>query len=355
MRTYRITFTPTEPYFFGNEKTFRFPDHAVEGQFDTPYFIRSERTPSQTTMFGAVRYLLLQNRLPDFSGYPEGYEKIIGEKSFMISDPSQTFGKIQKISPIFLQLDADTDPGYPKGLYIPTPLDHNVTAVSKKYTPYSRWDLKDGRQYAPEYDPKGFLPDGYMHPETGTVVPGKDIFTSTVRVGIDIVKKEKAFFKKEYAMLQSGWSFGIYLTVEDKLEIPGDRTVYLGQNKATFLVDYTEEECALPTLTDMNAIPDEGCIVCLSDTLADSSIYANASMTITKIRDHRALETVYQEKNRQPRFRKDSVLYKLIKAGSVFWYNTPEKRDQLLQNLQNAHCAVAGMNCFTVFSAKSYE
>ncbi len=350
MKTYKLTFTPTEPFFFGNEKTFRFPNHAVAGQFDTPYFIRSERTPSQTTMFGAVRYLLLKNRLPDFSGYPEGYEEIIGKESFMISAPGKTFGKIYNISPVFLQLDTDTDKKYHQGLYIPTPLDHNVATNSPKYTPYTRLNLKDGRQYAPEYDPKEFLPDGYMHLKTGAVVPGDDIFTSTIRVGIDVDTKDKAFFKKEYAMLQTGWSFGIYLTVEDGTEIPGDRTVYLGQNKATFLVTYTEEECTLPDIPDVNALPAEGCIVCLSDTLADSSIYASASMSITQIRDHRAFETIYQGKNSRPKYRKDSVHYKLIKAGSVFWYNTPEKRNDLLKALQNDHCAIAGMNRFAVFS-----
>jgi len=350
LKTYKITFTPTEPYFFGTEKTFRFPGQKIEGQFDTPYFIRSERTPSQTTMFGAVRYLLLKNRLPDFSGYPEGYEEIIGKESFMISAPGRTFGKIHQISPVFLQLKADTRNKYPTGIYIPTPLDHNVSSTQKIYTPYTRHSIEDGRQYAPEYDPKRFLPDGYMHLASNTIVPGDAIFTSIVRVGINTVKQNKAYFKKEYAMLQEGWSFGIYLTVDDDAEIPGDKVVYLGQNKAAFLVSYSAEECSLPYVNDRTVLPEEGCIVCLSDTLTDNSIYRNCSMAITQIRDHRAFETIRQEENGRPKIRKDSILYKLVKAGSVFWYNTPDKRNDLLKALQNDHCAVAGMNRFAVFS-----
>ena len=103
MTTYRITFTPSEPYFFGNEKTFRFPDTNIAGQFDNPYFIRSESLPAQTTLFGAIRYLLLNDRDPAFESYPENYEQRIGKDSFRITDTKpQSFGIISGISPVFL-------------------------------------------------------------------------------------------------------------------------------------------------------------------------------------------------------------------------------------------------------------
>ena len=41
MKTYLVTLTPQEPYFFGNEKTFLFDKEKNQGQRGNSYYIRS--------------------------------------------------------------------------------------------------------------------------------------------------------------------------------------------------------------------------------------------------------------------------------------------------------------------------
>ena len=40
MKTYLVTLTPQEPYFFGNEKTFLFDKEKNQGQRGKSYYIR---------------------------------------------------------------------------------------------------------------------------------------------------------------------------------------------------------------------------------------------------------------------------------------------------------------------------
>ena len=58
-KTYLLTFTPQEPYFFGNEKSFTYPGQKNGGQYGNRYYVKSEQTPSQSTLFGALRYLMI--------------------------------------------------------------------------------------------------------------------------------------------------------------------------------------------------------------------------------------------------------------------------------------------------------
>ena len=53
MSTYLVRLTPQEPYFFGNEKNLEFKGQKNRGQMTNRYYIKSERTPLQTTLLGA--------------------------------------------------------------------------------------------------------------------------------------------------------------------------------------------------------------------------------------------------------------------------------------------------------------
>lgn len=364
MRTYRIIFTPTEPYFFGNEKTFRF-DSKVLGQYDNPYFIRSERTPAQTTVFGAVRYLLLKNRKSDFSGYPDGYDNIIGSDSWKITETNQDFGKIKGISPIFLYRQ---DSGDKDGIYLHAPLDHYHNRARDKnkpdiYTPFALCDIeKDAanRQYSKDYDPKEGLVDGYMNINSGEIVDSGNIFGTTVRVGIDVKKSDSAFFKKEYGYLKKNWSFGIYLDIDDNYceecrkegkPIIEDASVYLGQNKAAFKVSFAEAKNDLASAENLIA---DNTIYCISDIYASSDVYNYSSFSITNTRDHRSLETEKaKDSNGRPQIHKGDKLYRLISAGSVLCFNDDVKRNAITSALMNEHCQTVGMNHTIVGIKKS--
>ena len=77
---YLITFTPMEPYFFGGERTFGF---GKESDRKPPYYIVSEKKPSQPTLFGTLRYIILSqnNALFDQKGAAKAGE-LVGAESF---------------------------------------------------------------------------------------------------------------------------------------------------------------------------------------------------------------------------------------------------------------------------------
>ena len=66
MSVYKISFIPSGPYFFGNEKSFIYPG-SENDKFGTLYYIKGENLPSQSTVLGALRYILLPEK---------GYDKL---------------------------------------------------------------------------------------------------------------------------------------------------------------------------------------------------------------------------------------------------------------------------------------
>lgn len=91
MSIYLVRFTPLEPYFFGNEKTFGYG--SVKNK---TYYVESSELPSQTGLFGTLRYCCISRPGKNY----EIDSREIGSESFNIQSPCmQTFGKIHRMSP----------------------------------------------------------------------------------------------------------------------------------------------------------------------------------------------------------------------------------------------------------------
>ena len=104
MSAYRVTFTPSGPYFFGNEKTFQYPGQEVKNDFGSLYYIKGEKMPMQTTLLGALRYILLPQKGLGKNLLSEASVQAVGKFSFDIdSKGKQDFGKIKSISPVFIR------------------------------------------------------------------------------------------------------------------------------------------------------------------------------------------------------------------------------------------------------------
>ena len=101
---YKILFTPLEEYFFGDEGSFFSEIDEKQG-----YYLVSKDIPSQTTIFGIIRYLGLSHIKSDYKYTPKEYEAnktAIGCKGFNIekaiteNNSQKNFGKIKNISSI---------------------------------------------------------------------------------------------------------------------------------------------------------------------------------------------------------------------------------------------------------------
>ena len=317
MSSYLMTLTPQEPYFFGNEKSFKYPGTDV-GNESNRYYIRSENIPTQTTVFGTLRYVLLpvKKKFGEYNASDvEANAQAVGEKSFKYGE-NRRFGKIKSLSPIFIVNDNGE-------IIIKTPLDHKKG--EKKYTPFSFESFDGGAIYPTDYNAKKGLSYSYMNVDTCRVYDDDDsLFKSELRVGINRLPedKEKGFFKKDYTVLKEGFSFAAYVTLDDGI-LPENTVVFMGQGKSLFTVQFQKvDDGAYKALEEkIRSKLSENITYCFSDIFIKSDIYKNADFSITATRDYRAYI------NKSGRISKDSTLYRLISAGSVFVSDRPDFKD----------------------------
>jgi hypothetical protein len=319
-----------EPYFFGNEKTFSFDPKT---KADNRYFINGERMPMQTTVLGALRYLLMPVKHADYRYTPEEHRRntdMVGPASFNIGKSGQTYGAIQKISPVFLAKGAQR--------YVRTPFDHNP-AYGDKYQPFTAYGSVDTeygeRLYIPDFDPKAGLADSYMNAESGELVEIKTIFRSEERVGQNKGKEKKAFFKRQYSMLLDGWAFAAYVTLDTALlegnpealnKLLAGTPVYMGQSKSTFIAQLQQEDDKMDE--NIKELLQPNVLYCFGDGLVDPAIYDSCSFAAVQLRDYRSYQTRFENKGETSGrlmggITKDQMLYRLLCDGSVLISDDP--------------------------------
>lgn len=326
IQSYLLTLEPMEPYFFGNEKTFSFDPKSPA---DNRYFIKSERLPMQTTILGALRYLLMPMKKESYrySNLEQMRNSaIIGPASFSMDGPEQDFGVIRQISPVFLMNNGQK--------FVRTPFDHCVKADRKHYTPLCDCETvmtERGEQlYFKDFSAKTGIPDSYMNVQSGELVEAEEIFHGIVRTGINRGRTERGFYKKQFIRMERGWTFGAYASLDlDILETDPDAkaalsammkgtTVFLGQNKSAFSVRLLPEEDTLAQTVGKLLRPDV--LYCMGDACVDGDVYARCRFAVSQTRDYRAYQTVF---SRNPdtsytgSVRKNARLYKMLRAGSI--------------------------------------
>lgn len=358
MNTYFCTLKPLGEYFLGGERTFGFrgrgkKDGEVKGKNE--YYIRSEEIPSQATVFGALRFLVLlaHGKLNDEdSGVivdRAETESLIGANGFSIDHwrEENSYGLIESIGPVFLWEEKSKTP------LIPTPLNHKVNDENKKeneiYRPFSLSgvpvysDQGEGGLLPTDYVAKDGIASSFLRLEkdgTGKIVRRNDIFGGQehTRIFIDRAEngsQEKSFFKKEYKYLKqakdASYAFGFYCKAAEGAFPNGDAVVYLGQDKSPFLFRWEqfEGEALFERALPLNPGPlPEGIhayYVC-SDTLVTENFPQNVAYAVISRRQIRTLVTrgradmPDEERRRNYRDRRyPSRLYQLIRAGSVLY------------------------------------
>ena len=342
MSMYLMRLTPWEPYFFGNEKTFNFPGSTVADK-QNRYFIMGEKIPTQTTLIGTLRYILLPVR-KEFREYTDDDKQINGEtvgyRSFQYGSENK-FGKIKGMSPVFLLKGNER--------LIPTPFDHTVIIDEKEttcYMPFAQYEslgLNTEKEYPTAYNAKNGITGSFLNideskdgKKTGSICQPWDIFKTDTRVGINREAKSSGFFKKEYIALEKEYSFGVYVELADDL-IPQDSVAYMGQGKSLFTVSFERVEDDAPEkfYKVVGSFLRDGIAYCLSDVFAETTIYDHVSFAITDTRDYRAYTT------NDGKVTKASKLYKLIRAGSVFKTST---LGELKKDISDPNVEVIGYN-----------
>jgi hypothetical protein len=328
-----VTLTPLEPWFFGTDRTLAYPDG--QKQHDGGYFIRSLDAPSQTTLFGVLRYLGIENPNADFS-LSEDDKVHIGVSSFRLGQEEQSFGEIRGISPLYL-LDTENI------FYVPLPFDHDGS--DNKYSPFKREDCVSvqtncGERLLPQqYSEKNGLTEGWLRLSDKTFHTNTNLFQAINEVGINIKGENDALFKRERKIFHpeiatNKMRFAFFADAE--FDIP-NRVVYLGQQKSAFLAQ--TEKLSPPVIDFLDA----GVAYAQSDLYVQKpdKLYAACESVISKITEVRHFSTNYESANAKNRYSKGCNLLRLIKAGSVF---RPKDTAVFKQEVKNPHAETAGFN-----------
>ena len=349
MSSYLVTLKPMEPYFFGGERTFSFGERVNrEIEVYSNYFIKSDSIMSQTTLLGAIRFLILKMNnklnLPPFET-----EDLIGESSFSFENETQSFSKIQEISPLFLINDNED-------YFIKTPFNHKVK--NQKYTSFkidfnSNIKSSMGENIAlpllNEYDPKEEIADSFMNLSTGEIYDEEkngSLFKSHIQTGIKKTlsgnkeDQDNSFFKKEYKTLKDDFKFAFFVVAD---YLPKKDMVILGQGKSLF--EFTSKECVNDLeIKIKNALEDRvesngGFYYAISDIFPNDTFYTDKKTKgfyITQKKFFRNLNSDISKANYYETLKK-SKLYTLLKAGSVFYFDCDE-------DLKNNNLDTIGFN-----------
>ena len=212
MTDYLVTFRPLGDYSFGSDRRFSFvgKNNYSEDEY-APYFIRTNRVPEQSTVFGMIRYLILVSNgieLKQDFHYDEDTRDImkalIGEKSFSLNGGVRDFGKLEKISPIFLLKNSEE-------IVIPNPFNNKQGKEGiEQFAPMIlEEEIKVSTSFgeialpkSKEYNPKEGYGNGYYNINTGYLEAIEDIFMTKVATGVRrVTQKDLQELKKNIQVL----------------------------------------------------------------------------------------------------------------------------------------------------------
>ncbi len=332
---YLVKFRPLEPYTFGTDQTFEYPERGREGKTGKEsYFVLSGTVPAQTTILGALRYLALKHR--DYLHTDFHYDNLskvqetVGPESFSFdAEAPQQFGVIHSVSPLFLSRG--------ERVLIRNPF-HN-RAGDNGYRPMRLtgeiW-TSHGEIALPakdEYKAKEGCAGGYIDIESKAVYGDDRIFRSVTLPGNQKTSdaENRAYYRRQMISLSPGYEFAVYVDAAPDA-FPADSVAYMGQKRAAFRVT------AAPFATDEPGTAAEILERQVRAAFADGSepwFYALSplripsgtafkSFCIVEETSQRNLTTDYKAPTPIHKLKRSTVRYNLVRAGSVFHSARPE-------------------------------
>lgn len=367
MAIYKVLFHPLEEYFFGDDGSFR------EGVSNAEYFITSRFFPSQTTIFGIIRYLNL-SCLKDKGAYsPEEKKRnneAVGEKGFSIelaigsNSEVQNFGIIKGMSSVFLhRYDVEDKVNR---VYVTLPKDAKKLSKKDEKRYISIFGegeelamTPNGRKVIPlGYNAKEGLETGFISIDAGISDAGELLqnelsivespFEYVLKTGLKINRKVNglkgmldnpqdpmsSLFKKEYARLKQEtgkveYSFGVYVEIESGVEEVikrMSRVVGMGLGGSLFSVRASKiEEIEKKRLKNglmlnvdkifENHVKKENVLYCISPC------YVSNPKEILMKSEFASINTVVNRPmnggNIDDMWRKTKTLYRMMDSGSI--------------------------------------
>ena len=388
----KVVLKPLAPYFYGNERGLLYSDNKTQMGNANRYFIQSNELPNQSALLGALRYLGIETPSSSYQLSPTD-ETRIGGKSFRIDAVDQSFGMIQKISPLYLMKNED------ESLFCPAPFFISAAQTSDKehHHVYDALTTDCEERWIPTYfrEKKADF-NQFISLKDGSLINGEEIFSYQTRVVINRKRNyasgaiqyndnDKDFIKKQYVVMDK-FSFVYYAEVTNDfsefLKSRRNRTVFLGQGKCPFAVGISDAGNEGKKLTELasEGSPIASVVAkhlpgnvqvsgetksCCCAFLVSDMFYEETSeqlknccqFAMTLKKQYRVFTTNYDEdgktfqavsdKAKGGRFLKANSYY-LMQAGSCFLFRDAAQMDSfryLIEGMKHCHNArKAGFN-----------
>lgn len=347
MTKYLIKLKPLDTFFFSQDTKYRTKKDKGE---EADYFQRSAYFPQQTALLGTLRYfLLLKNGQIPITDKRKA-EGLIGESSFQVQATEQKFGKIGKVSPVFI-LDKD------ENIFIRNPKDVllkkgdkpeefyqenlilNATPIKTNFGDIKCFDNYDEKQGLSSFlynsDSKwlfmdfvqGSKPDGVFIEQEKIGITKNVRENDCERKPAKSSDRKEGFFKQIVFKLNEGYSFGLIAELDDDLH-GYDSYVGLGTEKGPFKISFTKwEKGELEgELSIKNS--DLKKLVLLSDAYLPDYDKNQHLFAISSTKPFRCLtttvETGHSHYSQDPTDRNGGMTrsgrFNLFDAGSVFYF-----------------------------------
>ncbi|TWS95556.1 hypothetical protein [Streptococcus sp. sy018] len=341
-RTYLVTFKPLENYSFGGERQFVFEGSQEQTSY-SPYFIKTNPFPEQSTIFGALRYHVLnQENLikANFNYSTNDQEKmslLVGKESLSLNKECQDFGKILSLSPIFILK-------HNKEIIVPTPFNNKH---KKMFSPMLRDTpvcTSFGRIALPnhnDFDIKNGHGSDYYNISTGQLETS--IFSEKVMIGNHLGAEDDALFKRQVHSMNKSYEFAVFLDYDGELT---NGFVRLGQKGSLFALNVIEQENNLSALVkahfEENTPKGTSFHYALSDIIINQNIDFD-DFSIIEEKTIRHLKTSWSKKGTVKAINRQQKKTLLYRSGSIFYGQV---------KLSRQYASKAGYNCIILVEGK---
>ncbi len=326
-------------FFFGQETKYRPRKEKGKVKYQADYFQRSAYFPQQTTLLGALRYLLLQinGQIPITD--TQKAQELIGPESFSITKNGEekNYGKVKSIGPVFLMMKNKNNDL--KMFYMPAPKDinaENKRHMEFKFSPSSpfpeipQYEEKKGiaRMLVDIADFDCILP--YEREDDQTT---EDYFFIPVeKVGIDKHKIDEAFYKQ--ILYKFNPHKDLHFVFEAKIDKDaGIKTgekyhVPVGAEKQVFIWEFLENE-EIPEVSyritqGENPLP---ALLLTSDAYIPEDIRDKVHFAVSDNKPFRFLSSKVEKNGKYGKF-KFPKKYQLYERGSIFFFKNENDREK---------------------------
>ena len=316
---YMVRLKPIDCYYFGGETTLG------EGKAQN-YYVKSNRLPQVSALVGIIRYeILRQNGLlsydPEQGGMLKQVEQLIGPQGFSMGDGSNAFGIMRKLSPLFVENQAEGK------FYTPMPLDDGVEVnLMDMECSFSASCMQTFMADLEGYDHKAYNNYKYWVSGEGHKLDENRIFYTREQVGITkngkLENEKDAFFKIILMGLNEAYNFAFLLETSKPIKEVRQNLCALGGNRSIFRMDLTElDEQKEPNdfCEYFQGLKREGRLLLLGDAYLTDEERDKLPFFWGTSTCNRYIVTPHNQRHHWRKPKKTSKFYHLLARGGVIY------------------------------------